>query len=324
MLKLRYVVATTVLSAAMGLSSANAEISFIDLTQITPTFKPSKDAPTVPDLSQPWFKSKPIASFFSQAILVPPSEWITNEGHFHSAALYIHEHHGTHVDAPNHYVNSDASLEALGIPSTQRKTVDQLTLNELTGKIVVIDISDRTKDELAKNGGVPSPDVSVTDFSDASTNTIGADDIAAIADQIEDGIWLILNLGWGQFYDSGIEDWDSSPYVNALNHPGLTREAVDKLIEIMDRKGVTIAGVAADNLSVDSGQSSKGSDDKWSDSWRGHVRLLQRDILLVENIGNLDALTQANKNQDCTLLVAALKFVGGTGSPARVVAICEG
>jgi len=324
MLKLKYFVATTVISTAIFLPSANAEISLIDLTQITPTFKPSADSPIAPDLSQPWFKSKPIASFFSQAILFPPSEWMTNEGHFHSAALYIHEHHGTHVDAPNHYVNSDASLEAIGIPSAQRKTIDQLTLNELTGKIVVIDISGRVKDELAKNGGKPSPDLAITDFSDSSKNTIGADDIAAIADQIEDGIWLVLNLGWGQFYNSGIEDWDSSPYVNALNHPGMTREAVDKLIEIMDKKGVTIAGVAADNLSVDSGQSSKGNDDQWSNSWRGHVRLLQRDILMVENIGNLNALTQANANQDCTLLVAALKFVGGTGSPARVVAICEG
>ena len=133
-------------------------------------------------------------------------------------------------------------------------------------KIVLIDVSERVRRELVKNGGMPDPDKSITDFSDTSNATVRADDIEAIADQIEDGVWVVAHLGWSHLYGIGGEDWDAPGYVNALNHPGFTREAIDKLIEIMETKGVKISGIAADNLSTDSGEGVKGSDDKWSDS----------------------------------------------------------
>ena len=146
----------------------------------------------------------------------------------------------------------------------------------------------------------------------------------AIADQIEDGVWVVAHLGWEQFYGSGIEDWDTSPYANALNHPGFTREAIDRLIEIMDAKQVRIAGVAADSLSTDSGTGMKGTDEHYSNAWPAHVRLYQRDILIVENLANLDALAQASEtSKQCALVVGALKHVGGTGGPARVFSVCE-
>ena len=143
------------------------------------------------------------------------------------------------------------------------------------------------------------------------------------APDLDDGVWVVARLGWSQFYGSGIEDWDRSPYVNGLNHPGFTRESIDRLIEIMDAKGVRIAGIAADSLSTDSGQGAKGTDDFWSNSWPAHVRLYQRGVLIVENLDNLDALAAAEDAGDCTLIVGALKHVGGTGGPARVMAACE-
>lgn len=315
--------ATIIAVAALSAAPARADLTFVDLTHAIPTFQPSAEDPTKPDLDKPIGDSAPIAGFYHQAILYPADIWPTNEGHFASAAVLIQEHNGTSFNSPNHYVNNARSLEPGGIPQEERIASGQLTVDQLTGRVVLIDISDRVAAELARNGGVPSPAVSVTDFSDSSRATVRADDIDAIADRIEDGVWIVARLGWSQFYDAGIEDWDRSPYVNALNHPGFTREAIDRLIEIMDEKGVRIAGIAADSLSADSGQGAKGSDAYWSDAWPAHVRLYQRGVLIVENLANLDALAEAETAGDCTLVVGALKHVGGTGGPARVLAACE-
>ena len=177
--------------------------------------------------------------------------------------------------------------------------------------------------ELAKNGGIPSPDISITDFSNSSANVVGADDIAAIESKIEDGVWIVLNTGWSRFYFSG-PDFATDPYINGFNHPGMNKAAVDKLIEIMDQKGVLIGGIVADNIGIDSGQSAVGDDDKWTNSWHAHVRLLQRGVKFVENATNLGQLAMAPNPDSCTIVVGAPKHVRGTGGPSRVLALCEG
>ncbi|BDM83673.1 cyclase family protein [Acaryochloris marina] len=306
-----------------SIKRVHAELSFIDLTHSIPTFQPSAKDPTKPDLSKPIANSKPIAGFYQQAVLYPADIWSTNEGEFASAAILIQEHNGTSFNSPNHYVNNAYSLEPGTVSQKERKSSEALTINQLSGKIVLIDVSARVRKELAKNGGIPHPDTSITDFSDNSNATVRAKDIESVTDQIEDGVWVVAHLGWSQLYGMGGEDWDAPGYVNGLNHPGFTKEAIDKLIEIMEIKGVTISGIAADNLSTDSGEGVKGSDNKWSNSWPAHVRLYQRDVLIVENLANLDALVAAHQSGECSLVVGALKHVGGTGGPARVVAVCD-
>ena len=243
-----------------------ADLTFIDLTHEVPTFQPGISDATKPDLSKPIAHSSPIAGFYHQAVLYPADNWATNQGYFSSAAFLIQEHNGTSFNSPNHYVNNDASLEPGGIPVPLRKASHQLSVEQLSGKIVLVDVSHRVMKELKKNNGKPSIDISVTDFSDSSRATVRASDIARVADQIEDGVWVVARVGWEQFYFSSTEDWDESEYVNGLNHPGFTAEAIDKLIEIMDKKGVKISGIAADNFSTDSGEDAKGTDDNWSDA----------------------------------------------------------
>ncbi len=312
------------LTAFFAVDTAWADLKFIDLTHEIPTFEPMKDDPTKPDLSKPIGHSTPIAGFYHQAVLYPANKWATSEGYFDSAAFLIQEHNGTSFNSPNHYVNNNKSAEPGAIPHTDRKATHELTTEQLTGKIVLIDVSDRVTKELAKNGGKPSPDTSITDFSNSSRATVRASDIETVTDQIEDGVWVVARLGWEQFYFAGTEDWDKSAYVNGLNHPGFTREAIDTLIKIMDKKGVRISGIAADSLSTDSGEGAKGTDDKWSNAWPAHVRLYQRDILIVENLANLKALVDtARTSKGCFLMVGAVKHVGGTGGPARVMAVCE-
>ena len=313
----------SILSLSCVMSTAHAKLTFLDLTQTIPTFEPLAEDPTKPDLSKPIGNSTPVAGFYHQAILYPADIWPTNEGHFASAAVLVQEHNGTSFNSPNHYINNAESREPGAIPRDERKASEALTIGQLTGKIVLVDVSDRVRKELAKNGGMPSPDKSITDFSDGSRATVRAEDIEAVAEQIEDGVWVVANLGWSHLFGAGGEDWNAPGYVNGMNHPGFTRKAIDKLIEIMDARGVRISGIAADSLSTDSGQGAQGSDEKWSNAWPAHVRLYQRDILIVENLTNLDALSAAHENGDCSLVVGALKHVGGTGGPARVVAACE-
>ncbi|MFT5707603.1 MAG: kynurenine formamidase [Oceanospirillaceae bacterium] len=314
----------SLLATAIGSSAlaGAASFEFIDMTHAIPTFAPRVDDPTKPDLSEPIDNSSPITGFYHQAVLYPADKWATNQGYFRSAAILIQEHNGTSFNAPNHYVNNQKSTEAGAIPIDDRKAAEQLSIAQLTGNVVMIDVSARVTKELAKNGGKPSPDIDITDFSDSSMATIRAEDIRAVADQIKQGVWVVGNVGWAQFYFSGTQDWDESQYTNALNHPGFTAQAINELIKIMNEKKIKIAGIAADSLSTDSGQGAKGSDDKWSNGWPAHVRLYQRDVLIVENLANVDKLA-AKPTGSCALMVGALKHIGGTGGPARVMAVCD-
>lgn len=309
------------ISAGSIHAKTQVELNFIDLSHPIPTFAPSAEDATKPDLSQPIANSTPIAGFYHQAVLYPVDKWATNQGHFESGAILIQEHNGTSFNAPNHYWNNEQSAETGTIPFAERKAAHQLTTAQLTGDVVLIDVSQRVEKELKKNGGYPSPDTSITNFSDSSQATIRAADIRAVADQIRDGVWLVGRVGWEQFYFSGTEDWDKSRYVNSLNHPGFSAEAIEEIIKIMDEKQIKISGIAADSFSTDSGQGAKGTDDKWSNAWPAHVRLYQRDVLIVENLANLGELAQ--QQGQCSLMVGALNHVGGTGGPARVMAVCQ-
>lgn len=303
---------------------AKDQLELIDLTHPIPTFEPLRSDPTKPDLSRPVGDSKPIAGFYQQAVIYPLDVWPTNQGHFLSRAVLLQEHNGTSFNSTNHYWNNDESLEEKGVPFDDRLSADQLSIQQLSGPIVFVDVSDRVRRELGKNGGQPSPDLEITDFSNSSKATVRPEDIEAVADQIEDGVWIVARTGWSKFFFTGGSDWNKSVYVNGLNHPGFTPAAIDKIIEIMDRKGVKIAGIAADSLSGDSGEGAKGEDDNWKNSWPAHVRLFQREVLVVESLANLGKLAAAQKDSNCTLIVGALNHVGGTGGPARVVAACQG
>ncbi|MFZ9037744.1 MAG: cyclase family protein [Gammaproteobacteria bacterium] len=293
----------------------------IDLSHPIPTFAPSSEDPMKPDLSAPYHDSKPIPTFGAQAVL-SFGKFPTSDGYFNLGTMVLAEHHGTHLDSPGHYANNAASLEGENPPAEQRKHTHDLNADDLFGHVVLIDISGRVEMELAKNGGVPSPDTAVTDFSNASPNVVTADDIVAVEKQIKNGVWLVINTGWSKFFFSG-NDFAKDPYINGFNHPGMSKAAVDKLIEIMDRKGVLIGGIIADNIGIDSGQSAVGDDDKWTNSWHAHVRLLQRGVKFVENATNLGQLAMVENPGKCTIVVGAPKHVGGTGGPSRVLALCK-
>lgn len=303
--------------------AAHAHQLVIDLTHPIPTFHPMDGDPIKADLAQPWLNSTPHPTFDQQAILTI-SVWPTNTGYFDSGKLIVDEHHGTHIDALAHFLNNGGTMEPGGILPANRPTMESIPVGSLIGPVVLIDISGRVQAELDKNGGQPSQDLGVTDFSEASANVVTPDDIDAVADQLTDGAWLVLNLGWSRFYFDGGADWDKSVYLNGFNHPGLNRAAVDRLVEVMASKGIVLAGVAADNLAIDTGEGNVGEGpDMNTDVWYSHTRLFQKGVLLLENVANIGELAAAIQGgASCTLIVGAPKHTRGSGGPSRVMALC--
>ena len=108
--------------------------------------------------------------------------------------IILSEHHGTHLDAPGHYITKPETTET---PSPDRRTTDQLESKDLTGPVVLLDIARRVQAELDKNGGTPDPDPRKP-LSDASGNGDAAHD--AIAGQLADV--LAHCTGWSFYWQS--------------------------------------------------------------------------------------------------------------------------
>ena len=208
-------IAVAAAGAVLAAATAEAGPKVLDLTHPIPTYKPMADDPTKADVNRPWGDARQFPSFGAPAILTL-GKFPTNQGHFALGTLTVSEHHGTHIDTAGHYINNKGSMEAAGMAPEKRKLVHQLTAEDLIGRVVLIDVSGRVQAELDKNGGKPSPDKSVTDFSNSSPSAVGADDIAAVADKLQDGDWLVLNFGWSRFYFQG-PDFMKDPYINGFN-----------------------------------------------------------------------------------------------------------
>ncbi len=304
---------------------SQSETRWLDLTHTIPTFHPVEGQPLRTDYERPWLDSSPHFTWYEQGILTI-SHYTVSTATYPSGKLVIDEHYGTHLDAPNHIINRPETMVEHGIPNDQRKDMSQLTPGDLIGPIVMIDIGDRVRAELAKNGGRPSPDKSVTDFSDGSGNVVTPADIDAIADQLVDGAWIVVNMDWARFFSEDGQGVATSSYFNNFNHPGLNRAAVDRLAEIIDTRGLKLGGIAVDNINVDTGQGNFGTGPRamTTDPWYSHTVLLQRGVLIIDNLANADALAQVMKGgASCTIIVGAIKHVRGTGGPSRVFAMCE-
>jgi kynurenine formamidase len=211
---------------------------YIDLTHTIPTFEPLADKPGEPDLTKPHADSKPVPSFFRQAVL----ETSTNstgehQGHFYRAYL-----------------------------------------------------------------------------------TIADADIDAVADDLDNGSWIVVNTGWSRFFTDA--SFATSPYINGFNFPGVSLAAIQALVAVENRKGIRVNGIAIDNIGIDHGEGEAGIDERFTNSFQSHVLGLQRGWKFIENATNLAALASA-KPDSCTLVAGALPIVRGSGSPARVIAMCE-
>ena len=199
----------------------------------------------------------------------------TEGGYFYSAFEFsTAEHGGTHLDAPIHF-------------AAGRLRADEIPLERLIARAVVVDVSDRA----------------------------GPDSLVGVADlerweqehgMIPDDAIVMLRTGWGSRYGDrtaylGTERTGPEA-VAELHFPGLGQEAARWLVE-----NRVIAAVGIDTPSIDRGQSTK---------FESHVILYSDNILGFENVANLDMLPATGS----WVFALPMKIEGGSGAPLRIVA----
>jgi kynurenine formamidase len=121
---------------------------------------------------------------------------------------------------------------------------------------------------------------------------------------IPDGAWLVFRTGWSRFntdaaaFANADQDGPHTPGVSAAGAEWLSRSA--------------ITGFAVETVGIDAGQAGG-----MEPPFPVHHFLLGADKLGLTQLQNLDRLPSTG----AVIIASPLPIVGGTGSPARVLAI---
>lgn len=117
--------------------------------------------------------------------------------------------------------------------------------------------------------------------------------------------WLLFRTGWDQYSQ------DQEAFLNAddtgSHTPGLSAEAALWLAT-----ETQISGIGVDTVGIDAGRA-----DELDPPFPAHYHLLGNDKYGITSLQNLSELPITG----AMLIVAPLPIVGGTGSPARVLAL---
>lgn len=205
-------------------------------------------------------------------------EGVTEAGHYYVANTFsTAEHGGTHIDAPIHFYKDG-------------HTVDTIPLEQLMGKAVVIDVSDKC----AENRDYL---IQVEDFT-AWEQKHGV---------LLDDLIVLLRTGFGKYWPDRLKylgtDERGPEAVPKLHFPGLHPDAAKWIV---DNRTVKVIGL--DTPSIDYGQSS---------DFKSHVILYEKNIPAFENVANLDQLPE----KDFNIIALPIKIEGGSGGPVRIVAL---
>ena len=200
----------------------------------------------------------------------------TAAGYFYTAnALSTAEHGGTHLDAPSHF-------------SATGQTVDQIPLERLASRAVVIDVAAKA----TANPDYQLTEADVREFERASG-------------RILPGTIVLLHTGWARRWPNTrayLGD-DTPGDATRLRFPSFGLDAVRFLI--LQR---FIGGLGADVASIDFGQSR---------DFAVHQFAASRNIPAFENLTNLDQLPLSG----ATVIALPMKIQGGSGGPLRVIAL---
>lgn len=204
-------------------------------------------------------------------------EGMTEKGYYYSSFdFYAPEHGGTHLDAPIHFAKG-------------KKTVDGLSLDQLTGESVVIDVSKNAENN--------------------SDYQINVEDVANWEKDngdLPDDVIVLFHTGYGKFYPDALKyfgtDKKGEEAIPFLHFPGIHPELAEWLMK--NRK---IKAVGLDTPSIDYGQ---------SHDFQTHRILLAENIPAFENVANLNKLPSKN------IYVVALPMLlkDGSGAPLRIIA----
>ena len=224
--------------------------------------------------------------FSAETLYWPTAEKFTLESEFHgqnpkgffyAANRYrASEHGGTHIDAPIHFAEG-------------HKTVDQLSIDQLTGTAVVLDVSASVQ----KNADYQ---ITVADLK-AWEEKHG---------RVPGGALVLFRTGFASHWPDAKKylgtDEKGADAVAKLHFPGLHPDAARWLVS--ER---TIKAVGLDTASIDYGQ---------SNLFESHRVLFEKNIPAFENLAALDQLPVTG----AFVIALPMKIKGGSGGPLRIVA----
>jgi arylformamidase len=183
--------------------------------------------------------------------------------------IVMHEHNGTHVDAPAHYLTN--------APPEAYVTIENVPLTQLMGRGVRVDCRQAKAGEYVSKSQV--------------------NDWEATHGPIETGDIVLFDFGWAARWKPRphdkeyVEDW-----------PGVSMEVAEYLLS------KKVAAIGVDTLSPDTPEALR--------TRPIHPVVLEKQMLLIENLCNLDQLPAF-----FIFMAFPLKIHQGSGSPLRAVAL---
>ncbi|CAN5572580.1 hypothetical protein BH10BAC2_BH10BAC2_28240 [soil metagenome] len=204
------------------------------------------------------------------------AEGISAAGFYYSTyAFSAPEHGGTHLDAPVHFAQHGLS-------------VDKLSLDQLTGEAMVIDISAKAlqnRDYL----------ITVNDVTEweSKNGTLAPQTI------------VLFKTGYGKFYPDAASYFGTAEKgadaIPKLHFPG-----IDTALAVwMVQHKIKATGI--DTPSIDYGQSK---------NFKTHQVLMGANIPAFENIANIDQLPERGSY----IVALPMKIKNGSGGPLRLIA----
>jgi kynurenine formamidase len=204
------------------------------------------------------------------------AEGMTAAGFYYSTyAFSAPEHGGTHLDAPVHFAQN-------GLP------VDKLSLNQLTGEAVVINVSAKALTD--RNYLITVNDISEWESANGkiAPNTI-----------------VLFKTGYGKFYPDAATYFGTAEKgtdaIPKLHFPGIDTALATWLA------AHKIKAVGIDTPSIDYGQSK---------NFKTHQILMSANIPAFENVANIDQMPERGSY----LIALPMKIKNGSGGPLRLIA----
>jgi kynurenine formamidase len=187
---------------------------------------------------------------------------------YNAHKISLGSHTGTHLDAPFHFFEDG-------------KMVDQIPLDMLIGKIVVVDLTTKLK----------------------ADQRILWDDLKEWESQMGEGVIVLLYTGWSEY-------WCTQEY---FHHPFLDRGAAERIMNT----GVRVLGI--DTLSPDQTHVDDGKERiEGPGDFGVHEVVLGRGGVIIENLTNLGAVAKGGGGFVGSFV--PLSIGGCDGAPVRAFA----
>lgn len=133
----------------------------------------------------------------------------------------------------------------------------------------------------------------ILDYSEEKIKLINLDRLKPYEEKIKNVEFVIIKTGWSKY-------WGDSKYYEGF--PSLSEESA-KWLSGFDLKGIGIDAISIDDIK--------------SSTFAVHKILLQKEIIIIENLSNLDSISE----KYFILSIMPLKNKDSDGSPVRAIAI---